>query len=185
MLQRCLDWLTRLECLHQPPKFLSEVSLPSNVNVNREPLDQCKTFKYLRSTEADNAKLDNEILLRIGNASAVYGNLCKRLWNSRHVSINVKCQVYRATALAALLYGAETWTVYSVQTDRLHVYVMRHLRSIIGISWRDKIKNVEVLKRAGLPAPKVHAHSDEPKMAWPCRKDRPQPLPRQLLYSQL
>ena len=41
--------------------------------------------------------------------------------------------------LAALLYGAETWTVYSVQTDRLQVYVMRHLRSIMGISWRDKI----------------------------------------------
>ena len=46
--------------------------------------------------------------------------------------------------LAALLYGDETWTVYSVQTDRLQANVMRHLRSIIGISWTDKITNVEV-----------------------------------------
>ena len=137
--------------------FLSEVSLPSNVNINRESLEQCKTF--LGSTEADNAKLDNEILLIIGNARAVYGNSRERLWNSRQVSIRVKCQVYRATVRTALLYGAETW--------------MRHLRSIMGISWRDKITNVEVLKRAGFPAPKIHAHSDEPKMAWPCRKDRP------------
>ena len=118
--------IKKTECLYQPPKFLSEVSLPSNVTINGEPLEHCKTFKYLWSTVADNAKLDNEISLQIGNASAVYRKLRERLWNNRHVSIKVKCQVYRATVLAALLYGAETWTVhvYSVQTDRLQLYVM-------------------------------------------------------------
>jgi hypothetical protein len=79
--------IKKTECLYQPLKFLSEVSLPSNVNINREPLEQCKTFKYLGSTVADNVKLDNAISLRIGNASAVYGNLRQRLWNNRHVSI--------------------------------------------------------------------------------------------------
>ena len=75
--------------------------------------------------------------------------------------------------LAALLYGAETWTVYSMQTDRLQANVMRHLRSIICISWTDKITNVEVgpTKESRVAVPKVHTYLDEPKMAWPCRKD--------------
>ena len=38
----------------------------------------------------------------------------------------------------------------SVQTDRLHEYVISHLRSIIGISLIDKVSNNEVLRRAGL-----------------------------------
>ena len=177
--------IKKTECLYQPPKFLSDVSLPSNVYINGEPLEQCKTFKYLGSTVADNAKLDNEISLRIGNASAVYGNLRERLWNNRHVSIKVKCQVYRATVLAALLYGAETWTVYSVQTDRLQAYVMRHLRSIMGISWRDKITNVEVLKRAGLPS--LKSILIQMNLRWLGHVERMDHnrLPRQLLYSQL
>ena len=94
-------------------------------------------------------------------------------------------QVYRATVLAALLYGAETWTVYSVQTDRLQVYVMRHQRSIIGISWRDKITNVEVLKRAGCQP--LKSMLIQMNLRWPGHVEKidHNRLPRQLLYSQL
>ena len=63
----------------------------------------------------------------MGKASAVFGDLRERLWNNRHVSIRVKCKVYRATVLATLLYDAETWTVYGVQVKKLHAYMMRHL----------------------------------------------------------
>ena len=79
--------IKKTDCLYQHPKFLSEVSLPRNVNTNGKPLEQCKTFKYLGSTVTDSAKLDNEISLRIENASAVYGNSLERLWNNPHVSI--------------------------------------------------------------------------------------------------
>ena len=177
--------IKKTECLYQPPKFLSDVSLPSTVSINGEALKQCKTFKYLGSTAADNAKLDKELSLRIGNASAVYGNLRSRLWTNRHVPIQVKCQVYRATVLAALLYGAEAWTVYSVQADRLQAYVMRHLRSIMGISWRDKIRNEEVLKRAGLPP--LKSILIQMNLRWLGHVERMdhERLPRQLLYSQL
>ena len=55
----------------------------------------------------------------MGSASIVCGNLRTRLWNNRHVSIKFKCQVYLVNVLAALLYGAETWTIYNVETERL------------------------------------------------------------------
>ena len=39
-----------------------------------------------------------------------------------------------------------------VHLKKLHAYKMRHLRAIMNISWKDKITNIEVLKRAGLPS---------------------------------
>ena len=145
--------IKKTECLYQPPKFQLSTSLSEEIiSIGTEPLVKFKTFKYLGSTVSENARLEDELSLRMGKASAVFGNVRERLWNNRHVSIRVKCKVYRATVLATLLYGAETWTVYRVQVKKLHAYMMRHLRAIMNISWKDKITNMEVLKRAGLPS---------------------------------
>ena len=57
--------IKKTECLYQPPKVLGDVSLPTRVSINAEPLEQFKTFKYLESSVADNSKLDKEIALRI------------------------------------------------------------------------------------------------------------------------
>ena len=177
--------IEKTECLYQPPKFLCGVSLPTTISINGKSLKQCKTFKYLGSTVTDNDKLENEISLRIGKASGIYGNLRRRLWTNHHVPVRIKCQVYRATVLATLLYGSETWTVHSIQADRLQAYVMRHLRAIMGISWRDKISNVDVLKRAGLPS--LKSILIQMNLRWLGHVERmdTKRLPRQLLYSQL
>ncbi|XP_068739254.1 uncharacterized protein [Montipora capricornis] len=121
----------------------------------------------------------------MGRASAVFGNVRKRLWNNRHVSISVKCKVYRATVLATLLYGAETWTVYRMQVKNLHAYMMRHLRAIMNISWKHKITNIEVLNRAGLPS--MEDMLIQMNLRWLGHVERMDHarLPRQLLYSQL
>ena len=83
--------IKKTNCLYQSPKFLGDVSLPAKVSINGKPIEQCKTFKYLGSTVADNSKLDKEISLRIRNASAVCEKLGRRLWTNHHVSIRVKC----------------------------------------------------------------------------------------------
>ena len=49
---------------------VSDISLPTTVSINKEPLVQCKTFKYLGSTVANNARLDKELSLIVGHASA-------------------------------------------------------------------------------------------------------------------
>ena len=70
---------------------------------------------------------DDETRVSIQNGSAVFRNFRERLWDNRHVSIRVKCKVYRATVLATLLYAAETWTFYREQVKKLNAYMMRHL----------------------------------------------------------
>ena len=145
---------------------------------------QCKSFKYLGSTVSENARFEGELSLRMGRASAVFGNLKERLRNNLHVSIRVKCKVYRATVLAILFYGEETWTVYRVQVKKLHTYVMRHLRAIMNISWKNKVTYTEVLKQAGLPS--MEDMLIQTNLRWLRHVERMdhQRLPRQLLYSQ-
>lgn len=57
--------------------------------------------------------------------------------------------VYNACVLSTLLYGSETWTTYARQEKRLNTFQVRSIRRIL--SWQDKVTNVEVLSRAGLP----------------------------------
>lgn len=121
----------------------------------------------------------------MGKASAAFGRLRERLWNNHHVSIKVKCKVYRAVVLSALLYGAETWTIYQFQVKKLHAFMMRHIRQILSVSWRDRITNVEILKRAGLPSMADMLITKGLRWIGHVHRMGHERLPRQLLYSQL
>ena len=69
--------------------------------------------------------------------------------------------------------------------EKLHAFMMRHLRSIMKIRWQDKVTNIKVLKRAGLRSMedlfiRKNLRCTEHFLRMPT--DR---LPRQVLYSQL
>ena len=80
---------------------------------------------------------------RMAKASATFGRLRQRLWNT------YQDKIYRAIVLSTLLYVAEAWTVYRRQVRKLHAFMMRHLRSIMRITWMDKMTNKEILEHQG------------------------------------
>ena len=92
--------------------------------------------------------IETDLQKRMSKASVSFGRLRERLWNNHNVSIIVKGKIYRAVILS----GAETRTVYRRYVKKLHAFMMRHLRSIMKIRWQDKVTNIKVLKRAGLPS---------------------------------
>ena len=65
------------------------------------------------------------------------------------LTIKTKPQVYQECVLSTLLYGSESWTLYTRQECRLNTFHLHCLRRILGISWQDNIPNTEVLARAG------------------------------------
>ena len=93
-------------------------------------------FTYLGSTKSSNGCIDDEIQRRMAKASASFGRLRQILWNNHHAG-----KIYRAIVLSILLYGAEAWTVYRRQVKKLHAFMMQHLRSIMKITWMDKVTN--------------------------------------------
>ena len=130
-------------------------------------------------------KIDTETVNKMGKASIAFVKLQDRLLKNKHISINVKCKVYGTVVLSTLLYGAETSTIYRYQVKKLDAFMMRHLRAIMGVTWRDKITNVDILNRAGLPS--MADILIEKGLRWLGHVHRmgTERLPRQLLYSQL
>nr|VZI49371.1 unnamed protein product [Spirometra erinaceieuropaei] len=58
--------------------------------------------------------------------------------------------MYKAVILPTLLYGAETWTVYTRQARRLNHFNLSCLRRILRLNWQDRIPDTEVLERTGI-----------------------------------
>ena len=99
--------------LYQPNN--STRTRKDDIVVDGNKLNSVLEFTYLGSTISSNGCIDDEIQRRMAKASASFGRLCQRLWNTQNVSLRVKGKIYRAIVLSTLLYGAEAWTVYRRQ----------------------------------------------------------------------
>ena len=174
--------IKKTEVLYQPN---STRTREEDIMVDGNKLNSVMEITYLGSTISSDACIDDEIQRRMAKASASFGRLRQRLWNNHHVSMRVKGKIYRAIVLSTLLCGAEAWTVYRRQVKKLHAFMMRHLRSIMRITWMDKVTNKEILERTGLPS--MEDLLIRKNLRWTghlmtMSSDR---LPKQVLYSQL
>ena len=174
--------IKKTEALYQPN---STRTREEDIMVDGNKLNSVLEFTYLGSTISSNGCIDDEIQRRVAKASASFGRLCQRLWNNHHVSMWVKRKVYHAIVLSTLLYGAEAWTVYRRQVKKLHAFMMRHLRSIMRITWMDKVTNKEILERTGLPSMEGLLIKKNLQWTGHLMGMSPDRLPKQVLYSQL
>ena len=71
------------------------------------------------------------------------------------------------------------------QMKKLHAFMMRHLRSIMKVTWMDKVTNKEILERTVLPS--MEDLLIRKNLRWTGHRMRMSPdrLPKQVLYSQL
>ncbi|KAI8498919.1 hypothetical protein Bbelb_233720 [Branchiostoma belcheri] len=175
--------IKKTEVLYQPAP--GKPHIPPQVLLDGTPLAEAETFTYLGSTVSNDNSMDSEIDARRRAASAAFGRLKDRLWNVKSIRLNTKLNVYRAVVLSALLYGLEVSTLYARHVRQLSVLVQRHLRGLMGITWQDRISNVEVLRRAGMPA--MEAMITRSQLRWTGHVIRmsEERLPRDLLYSEL
>ena len=77
-----------------------------------------------------------------------FGRLRDRVWKRRGLAFETKLHVYRAVVLPFLLYGSESWTVYSRHLQKLQSFHMRCLRQILQVKWQDHVPDTEVLQRS-------------------------------------
>ena len=153
--------------------------------VDGNKLNSVLEFTYLGNTISSNGCIDDEIQRRMAKPSASFGRLRQRLWNNHHVSMQVKGKIYRAIVLSTLLCGAKAWTVYRRQAKKLHVFMMRQLRSIMRITRMDKVTNNEILERTGLPSMEDLLIRKNLRWTGHLMSMSPDRLQKQVLYSQL
>ena len=155
------------------------------ITVDDYELEVVHQFTYLGSSITDNLSLDTELDKRIGKASTTLARLTKRVWANRDLSIRTKMAVYNACIISTLLYGSETWTTHARQEKRLNSFHLRCLRRILDISWQDKVTNIEVLSRAGLPT--MYTLLRQRRLRWLGHVHRMEDgrIPKDILYGEL
>ena len=68
-----------------------------------------------------------------------------------------------------------TWTTYRRQERRLNAFHMRCLRSILGLSWKDRVFNTPVSANDWFLRPHNHHQTSTSTMGWSCVPDGEQP----------
>jgi hypothetical protein len=142
--------IKKTEVLYQPTPRAVLIPDSFSVKVNESVLQNNDRFCYLGSLLSQKVNIDDEVTRRVSAAAAAFGRLEARLWRDRDIRTRTKVLVYRAVVVTALLYAAETWTIYSRHIRKLNKFHFRCLRRILGISWKDRVSNLEVLKRADI-----------------------------------
>nr|VZI49545.1 unnamed protein product [Spirometra erinaceieuropaei] len=130
--------------MHQPPPKSSTRLNEPQISVNGTQMQVVENIPYLGSTLSRNTKIDDEVANRISEASHAFGRLQSTVWN-RH-----GLQLSKAVILPTLLYGAETWTVYTKQARRLNHFHLNNVHRILKLNWQDRIPDTDVLERTGI-----------------------------------
>ncbi|KAI8511741.1 hypothetical protein Bbelb_108410 [Branchiostoma belcheri] len=158
---------------------------PPHITINEATLNTVEDFRYLGSTASSSGKLTREVDTRIGQAANLFGKLKSRAWDNKYLTIHTKVRIYLTCVLSALLYGSEAWASHAHLERKLNSFHMRCLRKICGVSWSDKVPNLEILKRCGTTS--VFPILKQRRLRWlghVSRMDHSR-LPHQVLYGQL
>ena len=68
---------------------------------------------------------------------------------NRGLGIKTKC-LYEGVIAPTTLYGAKAWGMRSAKRRKVNVLEMKFLRSLVGVSRMDRVRNEEVRRRAGI-----------------------------------
>nr|VZI25818.1 unnamed protein product [Spirometra erinaceieuropaei] len=156
---------------------------PPQISVNGTQLQMVENFPYLGSTLYRNTKIDDEVANRISKASQAFGRLQSTVWNRHGLQLSTKLKMYKAVILPTLLYGAETWTVYTRQARRLNHFHLSCLRRILRLNWQNRIPDTDVLERTGILS--IYAILRQIQLRWSGHLVRmdDERLPKRLFYG--
>nr|VZI29245.1 unnamed protein product [Spirometra erinaceieuropaei] len=169
--------------MHQPSPNSATAPNAPHINVNGTQLQVVENFPYLGSTLSRNTKIDDEVANRISKASQAFGRLQSTVWNPHGLQLSTKLKMIRAVILPTLLYGAETWTVYTRQTRRQNHFHLSCLRRILRLNWQDRIPDIEVLERTGILS--IYSMLRQMQLRWSGHLVRmdDERLPKRLFYG--
>ena len=124
------------------------------VKVESGEIEVVEHFTYLGSVLSSSGDVREDVKSRIAKASRVFGSLRDAVFNNPILSIPTKRTVYKATVLAVLLYGAETWTLKAAQVRCLTAFHNRCVRSILGVNryqqWKERLTSRTLSDRLGI-----------------------------------
>ena len=120
-----------------------------HVILSGELLEEVDCFKYLGSQVAADGRCERDVGHRMNEGYKACGVL-KIVLSNRGLGIKAKKCLYEGVIAPMALYGAETWGMRSAERRKGNVLEMKCLRSLVGVSQKDRVRNEEVRRRAGI-----------------------------------
>ena len=144
--------------------FSHEDQLQVNIKLDDTFLDQVNRCKYLGVTLTPSNDSTSEIKSRLLLASNSLGKL-QKVWSDR----DIKRRLLNVLVYPVLLYGSEIWTIKKNDLKKLVVIEMRCYRKVLNITWKDKIRNEDVLLRISsykFKPKRILARITESQLSW-------------------
>ena len=135
-----------------------------HVILNGEPLEEVDCFKYLGSQVAADGGCERDVVHRMDEGYRAWGAL-KSVLSNRRLGIKAKKCLYEGVIAPSALYGAEAWGMRSTERRKVNVLEMKCLRSLVGVSRMDRVRNEEVRKRAGIER-EFASRADQKVLRW-------------------
>ena len=101
---------------------------------------------------------------RMNEGYRAWGAL-KSVLSNRGLGIKAKKCLYEGVIVPTALYGAEAWDMRSAERTKVNVLEMKCLRSWVGVSRIDRVRNVEVRRRAGIER-ELASRADQRVLRW-------------------
>ena len=112
------------------------------MEVNGVRLEEVQAFKYLGATISEQGSKP-EIRNRIAQATAAIGKL-QTIWKDKGITLRSKIRLMRSLVTSIFLYACESWTLNKELERKICAFEMRCFRRLLGISYRDRVRNEEV-----------------------------------------
>ena len=120
-----------------------------NVMLNGEALEEVDQFKYLGSVIIANGGVEANVYHGVNEGCKVLGAL-KGVMKNRGLGMKVKKVLYEKVVVLTIMYGSEAWGMKVTERQKLNVFEMKCLRSMIGVSHLDRVRNEVVRARTSV-----------------------------------
>ena len=136
----------------------------AHVILNGEPLGDVNCFNSLGSQVEADGGCERDVVHRMNEGYTAWGAL-KSVLSNKGLGIKPKKCLYEGVIVPTALYGAQSWGMRSAEGKKVNVLQMKCLRSLVGLSRIDRVRNEEVCKRAGIER-ELASRSDQRVLRW-------------------
>ena len=117
------------------------------IKIDGAELEQVKEYKYLGTIITEDCRCNDEVRRRIGQAKNEFWN-CKEFLR-RDINLKLKLRLLSCYIKSILSYGSEAWTFSKKIIKSINAFQIWCYRRILKISYRQRIRNDEVINRIG------------------------------------
>ena len=113
---------------------------------------------------AANGGFERDVVHRMNEGYRAWGVL-KSVLSNRGLGIKAKKYLYEGVIVPTALNGAEAWGMRSAERRKVNVLEMKCLRSFVGVSRMDRVRNEEVRWRAEIER-ELASRADQRVLRW-------------------